>query len=81
MIHIFQTFEMAESHHKVHRSILDCQVGLAPLQSQTFPLQEEICFHSSLLSNQICEVVVEVDEEQESSHCQVPHVSEQVPMV
>jgi hypothetical protein len=56
-------------------------VGLAPLQSQTFLLQEDTCFHSSFLSNQIREIAVEVDEEQESNHCQVPRVSEQVPMV
>jgi hypothetical protein len=56
MIHNFQAFQTASLATKqVHLTILHSQVGLVPLQSQTFSLQEEACFYSSFLSSQICE--------------------------
>jgi hypothetical protein len=37
-------FPNGESRYQVHITILHSQVGLAPLQSQTFSLQEESFF-------------------------------------
>jgi hypothetical protein len=50
-------FPNGESRHQVHITILHSQVGLAPLQFQTFSLQEE-SFISSFLSSQIREAAI-----------------------